>query len=623
MAAARCPSGDFGLSKDLRLLLEVSFTFKIVKNCSRPVIETQSAFSIPGVAENDTIKCPCAQCRNYFRHIRYTIEMHLCRHSFKEDYETWTEHGEGLISHDGYDGVGNREGTDEVDQMDQMLVELAGHHPPILDAEPSAYAKAFYRMVASADELVHDRTTHSRLSAIARLFAVKSRYNMFVTKYDDILGIVHELLPPDSKLPNGFYQSKKLLEGLGMQYIKIDVCYNNCMLFYKDNKDKDKCDFCGANRRFLPEDHPFRNEANAFRKNTKVFDEAPRCIQKLRKKVRNKDRVEAGIVEAFLVEEAANTLSIYFRPHAPSVRNKVSRYDDCASSFQGTCDLDIFKCLGRCMSPRGVRELSNKEYKCLKTASIHNALFQMSYGYCPRVRSYGCYDVNGYRFRSKKYGSGRVGLTTINSGVCVTSFDESDNALEYYGIIEDIIKIEWEGSMKLELVLFYCSWFDPTPNGLRCIEDLGLVEINHTLRLSNFNPFVMASQITQVYYLSYPCKNRELSLWWVVYHVAPHGCVPMNESSSEAMNMEGVVQDVYQADGLDGAFVIDLSDALDSIIATGSDEVTDLKDLEAIQKQVVLDEEYDEEVIEEEKETEEDDEAMDEEDEETYDPNDF
>jgi len=207
-----------------------------------------SAFSISGVAENDTIKCPCAQCRNYFRHIRYTIEMHLCRHGFKEDYETWTEHGEGLISHDGYDGVGNREGTDEVDQMDQMLVELAGHHPPILDAEPSAYAKAFYRMVASADELVHDRTTHSRLSAVARLFAVKSRYNMSVVEYDDILGIVHELLPPDSKLPNDFYQSRKLLEGLGMQYIKIDVCYNNCMLFYKDNKDKDKCDFCGANR---------------------------------------------------------------------------------------------------------------------------------------------------------------------------------------------------------------------------------------------------------------------------------------------------------------------------------------------------------------------------------------
>jgi hypothetical protein len=97
----------------------------------------------------------------------------------------------------------------------------------------------------------------------------------------------------------------------------------------------------------------------------------------------------------------------------------------------------------------------------------------------------------------------------------------------------------------------------------------------------------------------------------------------MNESSSDNMNVEGVVQDVYQADGLDGTFVIDLSDALDSIIAMGSDEVTDPKDLEAIQKQVVLDEEYDEEAIEEKEEMKEDDEAMHEEDEETYYPNDF
>jgi hypothetical protein len=70
---------------------------------------------------------------------------------------------------------------------------------------------------------------------------------MSVAEYDDILGILHELLPPDSKLPNDFYQSRKLLEGFGMQYIKIDVSYNNCMLFYKDNMDKDKYDFCGAN----------------------------------------------------------------------------------------------------------------------------------------------------------------------------------------------------------------------------------------------------------------------------------------------------------------------------------------------------------------------------------------
>ena len=75
---------------------------------------------------------------------------------------------------------------------------------------------------------------------------------------------------------------------------------------------------------------------------------------------------------------------------------------------------------------------------------------------------------------------------------------------------------------------------------------------------------------------------------------------------------------------MDGTFVIDLGDALDTIISLGSDEITDPKDLETIEKAAVQDEGYDEEDIEEEYEsTEEEEEPMDEEAEETYDPNDF
>jgi hypothetical protein len=132
-------------------------------------------------------------------------------------------------------------------------------------------------------------------------------------------------------------------------------------------------------------------------------------------------------------------------------------------------------------------------FQCMTLASIHNVLCQMSYGFRTQVSSFGCYDVNGYIFHSEKHEHARPGLTTINTGVCVTSYDENGNALEYYGVIEDTIKIVWEGSMKLELVLFYCCWFDPTPNGLRRTEDLGLVEIKHSSRLINFDPYVMAS----------------------------------------------------------------------------------------------------------------------------------
>ncbi|CAN6219500.1 unnamed protein product [Urochloa humidicola] len=225
--------------------------------------------------------------------------------------------------------------------------------------------------------------------------------------------------------------------------------------------------------------------------------------------------------------------------------------------------------------------------QCMQSPTIHSALRQMSYGFCTRVHCYGCYDVNGYRFRSELYESGRSGLTTYNSGVCVSSYDESGNILKYYGIIEDIIKIVWEGSLPLELVLFYCRWFDPTTKGLRRTENLGLLEIKHTSRLSNFDPFVMANQVSQVYYLPYACKKRaDLRDWWVVFKVAPHGHIPPNNINVDSSLGEGPSQDgeFYQEDGLDGTFVIDLDDALDCITPLGSDEITDPMDLETLEK---------------------------------------
>ena len=208
------------------------------------------AFYMQEVVKDGTIKCPCAQCRNYFRHKRDTIELHLCKYGYKENYGIWTSHGERPVINDNDPGPSliDHEGFGESDRMDNMLVDLASAQPPESSEEPAHYAKAFYRMVASADELIHENTTHSCLSAVARLLAMKSQYNMSVAHYDDVLGIIHEFLPPESKLAKDFYRSKKLLEGLGMPYVKIDVCYNNCMLYYKEDEHKEKCDFCGTSR---------------------------------------------------------------------------------------------------------------------------------------------------------------------------------------------------------------------------------------------------------------------------------------------------------------------------------------------------------------------------------------
>lgn len=196
--------------------------------------------------------------------------------------------------------------------------------------------------------------------------------------------------------------------------------------------------------------------------------------------------------------------------------------------------------------------------------------------------------MNGYRFRSERYERNRSGLATTNTGVCVTCSDDGGNVLEYFGVIEDIIKISWEGMEKLDQVLFYCHWFDPTSRGVRRTENLGLVEVKHSSRLSNFEPFVLASQVTQVYYLSYACSARsDLRDWWVVYHVPPRDRLPPIETNNDFNQVEGPADDnsFFQEDGLPGRFVIDLGDDMEITASPTTDEITDPKDVEELEKQ--------------------------------------
>jgi hypothetical protein len=170
----------------------------------------------------------------------------------------------------------------------------------------------------------------------------------------------------------------------------------------------------------------------------------------------------------------------------------------------------------------------------------------------------------------------------------VSSFDESGDLLEYYGVIKDIIKISWEGTMQLELVIFECDWFDPTAVGVRRTKNLGLVEVKHSSRLSNFEPFVLASQVKQVYYLPYACTTRQdLSEWWIVHQVAPRDRLLPIDSNNESDETEGLTEDImfFQEEGLEGTFVIDLGVDLDNSATVLLDEIVDPNELEVLERQ--------------------------------------
>ena len=41
---------------------------------------------------------------------------------------------------------------------------------------------------------------------------------------------------------------KKMIWDLGLDYVKIDACENNCMLYWKENSNRVECQVCGISR---------------------------------------------------------------------------------------------------------------------------------------------------------------------------------------------------------------------------------------------------------------------------------------------------------------------------------------------------------------------------------------
>ncbi|XP_074342456.1 uncharacterized protein LOC141680019 [Apium graveolens] len=119
------------------------------------------------------------------------------------------------------------------------------------------------------------------------------------------------------------------------------------------------------------------------------------------------------------------------------------------------------------------------------------------------AKQFSGYVINGFRFHTKFRDARCI---TQNSGVFLsaltTSFASSkdENPLvsevNYYGRIEEILEIDYWG--EISVVLFKCCWYQEET-------DLyGLIRVNFSKLCQKSDPYVLASQVQQVYYLQDP-----------------------------------------------------------------------------------------------------------------------
>ena len=89
---------------------------------------------------------------------------------------------------------------------------------PIIEEEPNADAARFFDLLKDSDPLWDGCTNHSKLSAVAQVFTIKSDHRLSEAGYDKIIEWARSILPEGNRLKENLYAVKSIMKPLGLGY---------------------------------------------------------------------------------------------------------------------------------------------------------------------------------------------------------------------------------------------------------------------------------------------------------------------------------------------------------------------------------------------------------------------
>ncbi|XP_062075803.1 uncharacterized protein LOC133779922 [Humulus lupulus] len=158
--------------------------------------------------------------------------------TFRDTHESnYTIDMQGII----YDAIGQNIGDNECDDENDNLQGEGD--------EPNARAKEFYDLMKEAEkELYPGCTSFTKLSFVIQLFHIKCISGWSDQSFGKVLDLFKRALPKGEALPNSFYETKKLINALGLDYEKIDACPKDCILYRKEHANDTECEVCSTPR---------------------------------------------------------------------------------------------------------------------------------------------------------------------------------------------------------------------------------------------------------------------------------------------------------------------------------------------------------------------------------------
>ena len=222
------------------------------------------------------LRCPCRRCKNKKIKSVDDVHYHLVKEGFVPNYYHWVSHGEtderfaALLAesrqHEGcsssdpapplnvgndnrmeqmvYDGFNYGRSDYTADDPVQNVDISHEQREQYYNEAPNPDAQRMYDMLSAANRPLWPGCDMTQLEAATELLSLKSKLRMTERGYDMISDYCGRVSHPETILPATFYDTKKLVEGLGLPYEAIDCCPNSCMIYWGADAEYAACKIC-------------------------------------------------------------------------------------------------------------------------------------------------------------------------------------------------------------------------------------------------------------------------------------------------------------------------------------------------------------------------------------------
>ncbi|KAL5781632.1 hypothetical protein ACOSP7_006661 [Xanthoceras sorbifolium] len=148
-------------------------------------------------------------------------------------------------NHMGNDGNSNTNGDEDGDPHDIHLYDMHDLIKEVCPQDPNADAQNFYDLLAESEQPLYPNCEkYSNLSFVVKLMHIKCINGWSNKSFIMLLEFLKDAFPMCDKLPTSNYDTKKMVRDLGLHYVKIDACKNDCILYYKEYAKASECPIC-------------------------------------------------------------------------------------------------------------------------------------------------------------------------------------------------------------------------------------------------------------------------------------------------------------------------------------------------------------------------------------------